>query len=57
VKLSFDHEPTLDELKRSYVQSLVKKYSGHRAKLASSLGVSERNVYRLLENYGLRRSR
>ncbi len=56
VKLSFDYEPTLEEVKQHYVESLAKKYSGHRAKLASSLGVSERNVYRLLEKYGLRHS-
>ena len=54
LKISFDHEPTLDEVKKHYLKTLMTKYSGHRAKLASSLGISERNVYRLIEKYGLR---
>ena len=55
LEISFDHEPTLDEVKKRYVETLMKKYSGHRAKLASRLGISERNVYRLIEKYGLRK--
>lgn len=54
VEISFDHEPTLEEVKKRYLETLMKKYSGHRAKLASCLGISERNVYRLIERYGLR---
>jgi len=52
-KLAFDHEPTLDEVKKQYVKTLHAKYSGHRAKLATALGVSERNLYRLLQRYGV----
>jgi DNA-binding NtrC family response regulator len=29
------------------------KYSGHRAKVAEVLDISERNVYRLIQRYGL----
>ena len=47
--LAFDHEPTLEELRDRYVRMLYVKYAGHRAKLASALGISERNVYRLLQ--------
>jgi two-component system response regulator AtoC len=54
VEISFDHEPTLEEVKRRYLETLMTKYSGHRGKLASCLGISERNVYRLIEKYGLR---
>lgn len=54
LKISFDHEPTLDEVKKHYLKTLMTKYSGHRAKLASCLGISERNVYRLIEKYELR---
>ncbi|MEQ1670190.1 MAG: sigma-54 dependent transcriptional regulator [Hyphomicrobium sp.] len=53
LKFQFDHEPTLDELRQNYVKILHGKYSGHRAKLAGALGVSERNLYRLLQRYGL----
>ncbi len=53
IKLAFDHEPTLEDVRLSYVKLLHSKYSGHRAKLASVLGVSERNLYRLLQRYGL----
>ncbi len=53
VKLSFEHEPTLEELKLAYITNLYKKYSGHRAQIADSLGISERNVYRMIKRYGL----
>jgi DNA-binding transcriptional regulator LsrR (DeoR family) len=29
----------------------VKKYSGHRAKIAEIMGMSERNVYRLIQKH------
>lgn len=53
LQLAFDHEPTLEEMRMRYVKMIFEKYSGHRAKMAATLGVSERNVYRLLEKYGL----
>jgi DNA-binding NtrC family response regulator len=49
----FDHEPTLEEIKRTYLAQLVVKHRGHRARIAEILGVSERNTYRLLKKYGL----
>jgi transcriptional regulator with PAS, ATPase and Fis domain len=51
--LQFDREPTMEELKRCYMEWLLTKYSGHRAQLAASLGISERNVYRLLKKFSL----
>ena len=53
VRMSFEHEPSLEEVKRQYVESLHRKYRGHRAKLAAALDVSERNLYRLLKRYSL----
>jgi DNA-binding NtrC family response regulator len=53
VRMSFEHEPSLEDVKRQYVESLHRKYGGHRSKLAVALGVSERNLYRLLKRYGL----
>jgi len=49
VRLSFDHEPTLAEIKQDYIHQLIEKYNGNRLKIASILGVSERSLYRLLK--------
>jgi len=51
--LAFDHEPTLEEIKQTYITKLVARYQGHRARIANILGISERNTYRLLKKYGL----
>jgi DNA-binding NtrC family response regulator len=51
--LSFDHDPTLTELEQSYLQMMLGKYAGHRAMVAQTLGISERNVYRLIRKYDL----
>jgi DNA-binding NtrC family response regulator len=45
--------PTLDQLERTYIQNLLKRFSGHRAKIAATLGISERSLYRKLHEYGL----
>jgi len=55
-ELSFDHEPTLEEIKKTYLAKLVVTHRGHRARIAEILGVSERNTYRLLKKYGLSES-
>ncbi len=52
--LSFEAEPTLEEIERQYLEFLIKKYAGHRGRIAQILGVSERNIYRLLDRYGLK---
>jgi two-component system NtrC family response regulator len=52
--LQFPAEPSLEEIERHYLEILTRKYSGHRGRIAQALGVSERNVYRLLERYGLK---
>lgn len=52
-ELSFDHEPTLEEIEEHYLEFLLKKYSGHRKNVADTLGISERNMYRLLKKYDL----
>jgi DNA-binding NtrC family response regulator len=51
--MSFDHNPTLDELESEYLALQLKKYSGRRAEVAGILGVSERSVYRMIKRYGL----
>ncbi len=52
-ELCFDHEPTLDEIKQIYLSRLLGKHRGHRGRIASILGVSERNTYRLIKRFGL----
>ena len=52
-ELIFDHEPTLEEIRRDYLARLVVKYRGHRSRIAEILGISERNTYRLLKKHGL----
>lgn len=51
VQLNYDHEPTLEEIEKNYLQTLLEKYSGHRATISKILGISERHTYRLLKKY------
>ena len=53
VTVSFDRDPTLEELQAEYLKMQLSKFSGHRAKVAEVLDISERNVYRLIQRYGL----
>jgi DNA-binding NtrC family response regulator len=53
LETSFEHEPTLDEIKVIYLKYLIRRHRGHRARIADILGVSERNTYRMLKRYGL----
>ena len=53
VTVSFDRDPTLDELQAEYLKMQLSKFSGQRAKVAEVLDISERNVYRLIQRYGL----
>lgn len=54
INLAFDHEPTLDEIQQSYLTVVMQRHSGHRSRVARTLGISERNVYRLIEKYDLK---
>lgn len=51
--LSFEGEPTLEEIKEKYLNYLIARHQGHRGRIASILGVSERNTYRLVKKFGL----
>ena len=53
VTISFDADPTLEQLQAEYLRLQLSKFSGHRAKVAEVLDVSERNIYRLIRRYGL----
>jgi two-component system NtrC family response regulator len=44
---------SLKELEKRYISLLLHRFSGHRAKVAGVLKISERNLYRKLKEYGL----
>lgn len=54
VSLDFDKEPSLQEIEKDYLELLLKKYSGHRQQIAEIMGVSERNIYRMIERHSLK---
>ncbi|MES9939472.1 MAG: sigma-54 dependent transcriptional regulator [Candidatus Thiodiazotropha sp. 6PLUC2] len=53
VTLSFDHDPSLEELEAHYLSYQLKKYSGRRGKVAEAMGISERSIYRMIKRYEL----
>lgn len=46
---SFDRAPKMEEIAEIYLQKLLKEQRLTRREIAETLGVSERNVYRMLE--------
>ena len=52
-ELRFDHEPTLDDLEKQYLEILLARHSGYRRQVAEVLGIGERSVYRMIERYKL----
>ena len=53
--LAFEREPTLEEVEKTYLSALLKRHQGHRSSVARTLGISERNVYRLIRKYDLKK--
>ncbi|MEI6668827.1 MAG: sigma-54 dependent transcriptional regulator [Acidobacteriota bacterium] len=45
--------PTLEALERAHIESALRATDGHRGSAAKMLGISERNLYRKLREYGL----
>jgi len=45
--------PTLQEMERAHVERALRETGGHRGNAARLLGISERNLYRKLREYGL----
>lgn len=52
VTLRFSEPPTLDDLRDAYVEDLLSKFGGNRRKVAEVLGISERNLYRIIKPQG-----
>src|SRR5574343_1098428 len=53
VVFSFDHEPRLEDVERECLRLSLVRHDGNRAKVAAVLGISERNIYRLIKQYDL----
>jgi DNA-binding NtrC family response regulator len=53
VELRFDHEPTLDDVEKQYLEILLRRHSGYRRQVAAILGVGERSVYRMIDKFKL----
>lgn len=53
VVLAFEREPSLEDIEKDYLRRTLLKYAGNRARAAAILGISERNIYRLIKQYGL----
>ncbi|WP_333822414.1 sigma-54-dependent transcriptional regulator [Pinisolibacter sp.] len=53
-RLEFDAPPTLEEIEREYLTRLATRTDLSRAEMAATLGISERNTYRLLAKHKLR---
>ena len=45
--------PTLDEVERTHIEAALRATAGHRGGAAKLLGISERNLYRKLREYGI----
>jgi DNA-binding NtrC family response regulator len=45
--------PTLDELEKDQIQKTLREARGNRRRAASTLGISERTLYRKIKEYGL----
>ncbi len=48
-----EQQPTMQDLEARYIQTLLRKFSGHRRKVAECMGISERTLYRKLKLYNL----
>jgi DNA-binding NtrC family response regulator len=44
---------TLEQMERAHIEATLKRTDGHRGNAARLLGMSERNLYRKLREYGL----
>lgn len=49
VVLRFAEPPSLEVLRDTYLEELIARYEGNRRRIATVLGISERNLYRLLK--------
>lgn len=48
-----DHVPSLEETEQFLIKKALKVFAGNRRKASESLGISERTLYRKLDQYGI----
>jgi DNA-binding NtrC family response regulator len=48
------HTPSLHDLEARHIADLLKRFEGNRRRVAESLGISERTLYRKLSRYNLK---
>lgn len=48
VVLSYDAPPPIEKLREDYLKLLVERFEGNRVRIAETMGISERNTYRLI---------
>ena len=46
-------DPTLEEIEACYLKMLMQKHDGHRMTIAQVMGISERQVYRLIKKHNI----
>lgn len=52
-RLQNDEIPSIEEAEKYLIEKALKKYEGNRRKASEALGVSERTLYRKLDQYGI----
>lgn len=50
---STDEIPSIEEAEKFLIQQALRRFEGNRRKASEALGVSERTLYRKLDQYGL----
>jgi DNA-binding NtrC family response regulator len=45
--------PSLEEAERQLIERALEQFGGNRRKAAEALGISERTLYRKIEQYGV----
>jgi DNA-binding NtrC family response regulator len=48
-----DHIPSIEETEQFLIERALKKFEGNRRKASEALGISERTLYRKLDQYGI----
>ena len=48
-----DEIPSIEEAEKFLIQQALRRFEGNRRKASEALGVSERTLYRKLDQYGL----
>ena len=53
IQLKGDYMPSLEETERFLIERALEVFDGNRRKASETLGISERTLYRKLDQFGL----